>query len=343
MSAAQRLPEVGRLVIVPPERRPALIVLVDAEEEFDWNGRFERHATSVESMAFVERLQRVLDVFDVVPVYVADHPVVSQAHGYEPLVDIHRDGRCVIGSHLHPWVNPPYDGGPVAADSFPGNLPRDVERAKLSHLTDTIAERFGEAPRVYQAGRYGLGPNTAGILEELGYEVDMSACPPFDYSSEGGPDYSRCPLEPYWFGRHRKLLGLPCTGAYLGASGSVAHRLHRAAQTPLLRALHVPGMLARAGIAERLRLSPEGFGMRDLRRLTHALLARGLRVFTYSLHTPSLMPGCTPYVHSEADAARLLDDVRSYLEFFFGELDGRSVTPLDLKAELEDPAAVDVG
>ena len=54
------------------------------------------------------------------------------------------------------------------------------------------------------------------------------------------------------------------------------------------------------------------------------------------------MPGCTPYVDSEADAARLLDDVRSYLDFFFGELGGRTATPLQLKAEFEDPVAADV-
>lgn len=339
MPASERIPHVRRLAIAPPEWAPTLVVLVDAEEEFDWTGGFDRRATSVSSMSRVERLQRVFDSFGVVPVYVADHPVVTNDEAAAPLVDIHRDGRCLVGSHLHPWVNPPHDETVNERNSFPGNLPRTLERAKLANLGDAIGERFGVAPTVYQAGRYGLGQNTASILEELGYEVDMSACPPFDYSAEGGPDYSRCPLEPYWFGRRRELLGLPCTGAYIGALASCGPGLHRLAQAAPLRWLRTPGCLARSGLVERLRLSPEGFAVRDLRRLTHALSARGLRVFTYSLHAPSLMPACTPYTQSEGDVARLLDDVRAYLEFFFGQLGGRAATPLDVKARLANPVA----
>ena len=38
-----------------------------------------------------------------------------------------------------------------------------------------------------------------------------------------------------------------------------------------------------------------------MRRLTRALLARGQRTFVLSLHSPSVVPGNTPYVRSDAD------------------------------------------
>jgi len=84
-----------------------------------------------------------------------------------------------------------------------------------------------------------------------------------------------------------------------------------------------------------LRLSPEGFGPRHHRRLTEHLLERGVRVFTWSFHTPSLEPGHTPYVRSEADLKEFLDRFRAYFEWFLGDIGGVTATPLDVKDELE--------
>ena len=69
------------------------------------------------------------------------------------------------------------------------------------------------------------------------------------------------------------------------------------------------------------------------------LLARGVRVFSFSLHSPTVMPGCTPYVRTESDLKAFLATCRSYFDWFFGELAGRSMTPLELKAHLLEHAA----
>jgi len=57
-----------------------------------------------------------------------------------------------------PWVNPPFDEALTVANSFAGNLPEAIERAKLRVLTDRITEAFGRRPQVYRAGRYGIRP-----------------------------------------------------------------------------------------------------------------------------------------------------------------------------------------
>ena len=84
-----------------------------------------------------------------------------------------------------------------------------------------------------------------------------------------------------------------------------------------------------------MHLSPEGYAFEDNRRLTRALLQRGVLTFTFSLHSPSVKPGCTPYVRSEADLVQFLDSCRRYFEFFLRELHGVSMSALELRGHLE--------
>ena len=47
-----------------------------------------------------------------------------------------------IGAHLHPWVNPPFVESVSNYNSYPGNLPGALERAKLHKLTSRIEQSF---------------------------------------------------------------------------------------------------------------------------------------------------------------------------------------------------------
>jgi hypothetical protein len=317
---------------LPPGAPPHLIVVVDTEEEFDWGAPPDRAATSVRAMRHVGRAQAICDEFGIRPTYVIDYPVASQPEGRASLREIADSGRAAIGAHLHPWVSPPHDEPLSRANTFPGNLDRDLEAAKLDRLAAEIERGFGRRPTIYKAGRYGLGPNTAAILEEQGFAVDLSVSPAFDWSGEGGPDYSAAAPVPRFFGRARRLLEIPITSALLGFAG---RRVFEAARRGPWLALRAPGLLARLGAADRLVLSPEGCTAREHVKLTRALLRRGVRTFTWSFHSPSLEPGHTPYVRTDADLRDFLDRFRRYFDFFFGELGGRASTPLELKDRLE--------
>lgn len=317
--------------------KPVLLVVVDTEEEFDWSQPFDRRNVGVTHMRSIERFQRVCDEFGVRPVYVVDHPIATQATAFEPLRAFQDGKRCEIGAHLHPWVCPPYDEVVDAHNSYPGNLERSLERAKLVALTQAIEANFGARPLAYKAGRYGFGPNTADILRELRYRIDLSPCPAFDLSADGGPDWSRHPAWPSWTrfsGGERELLTIPTTGAFVGALGEAGGGAYAIATRPALRFLRLPGILSRLRLVERLHLSPEGYSVEHHRRITRALLARGIETFTFALHSPSVQPGCTPYVRSEADLVQLLDACRRYFEFFLNELGGRNATASELWSEL---------
>jgi hypothetical protein len=284
-------------------------------------------------MRYVGRIQNIFDQYGITPTYVVDHPIVSQSEGSGPLLEIYSSGRCLIGAHLHPWVNPPFEEAVNPFNSFPGNLPRSLEAAKLKVLTDCIGEKFGQRPIIYKAGRYGVGPNTAEILEEQGYEIDLSVCPYMDYAAEGGPDFTSSSPVPYRFGK-QGLLEVPLTVGFAGLLRRWGPQLHRAASRGLSAFLHGPGVLARLGLLNKIWLSPEGYLGRDLITLARALYRDGLRIFSFAFHSPSVDYGHTPYVRSQRDLQDFLSRCRMFFDFFMGDFGGVPTTPLELKAEL---------
>ena len=322
------------LIHLPPETRPILSVVIHTEEEFDWSKPHDRNATGVEHMQHIDRAQSVCEEFGIAPNYVVDYPIASQGMAVAALKAYVDGNRALIGTHLHPWVSPPHDEPVNAFNSYPGNLPRNLEAAKLRLLTEKITESFGIRPVTYLAGRYGFGPHTAEILEELGYEVDISPAVPIDFGTDGGPDYSSYSNHPYWFGSHRKLLGLPGTGGYVGPLRRGGTPLYKQLTHPRLRRAKVSGLIARLHLLERIRLSPEDYTEPEMRRLTTALLEDGVRVFVFSFHSPSIQPGGTPYVQSHADLGRFLDKCRRYFDHFMNRLGGTSMSPLAIKQHL---------
>lgn len=320
---------------LPEDHPPALLVVIDTEEEFEWGQGFFRSKTGVRAMRGIPRVQELFDACGVKPTYVVDYPVATQPDGYRDLKEYHDAGRAVIGAHLHPWVNPPFDESPDARLSYPGNLDCDLEKGKLRALTDAIEATFGSRPTIYKAGRYGIGGNSAAILEELGYDIDLSVCPGLDFRPDGGPDFLDFPAEPYWFGAERSLLEIPCTAAFVGPLHGIGAPLRRLSGTGLGRALRLKGILSRLGALDRVRVSPEGFDLAQQVRCTRALLRRGVRVINLTFHSPTTTPGYTTFVRDEKDLERFVGRLRDYFEFFLKELKGVALTPHELRDRLE--------
>jgi peptidoglycan/xylan/chitin deacetylase (PgdA/CDA1 family) len=304
---------------------PLLVTMVDAEEAFDWSAPFSRHSTDVSSMGSQHLAHRVFERHGVVPVYLADYPVAAQEAGAGPLRELLRDGACDLGAHMHPWVNPPFTEAVIPENSFAGNLPAEVELAKARALTERLAAAFGEAPRIYRTGRFGVGRRTADVLKHLGYQADSSIAPCWPPDTRLGQGASWRAPDPHWVDPERTLMEIPVTAALVGRlAGRHARRVAPILFHPRLASLHLPGIAARLGLLERIRLTPEGMNIEDAKRLTRALLARGQRVFVLTYHSPSLEPGNTPYVRSLEDRRRFLAWLDEYYSFFREEIGGRS-------------------
>jgi glycosyltransferase involved in cell wall biosynthesis len=314
---------------LPPDQRPLLVTTVDAEEDFDWSKPFSRSANDVTSMAAQHAAHKIFERYGVVPTYLIDFPVASQPRGYLPLLDYFQAGKCIVGTQLHPWVSPPFTEEINIPNSFVGNLPRDLEFDKLRILTEAIELAFGVRPRIYRAGRYGIGTNTGEALRRLGYLIDTSVVPQRSFTHENGPDFFGYPPDPWWIDAERTILEIPITSAVIGPLRRIPG-LSPWIFDPRKNRRLLPAALSRSGLLNRIKLTPEGVTEREAKALIRELLARGTRVLTLSYHSPSLVPGFTPYVRTSADLERFLGWLDGIYEYFFGELGGMAATPLDV-------------
>lgn len=308
-----------------------VLLTVDTEEEFDWSKPFRSSGHGLGHILRIVKFQEFCEGMGVVPVYLVDWPVATSAQAREILGPLVRDKKAEIGIQLHPWVNPPHREEISAPNSFAGNLPPDLEREKFGRLADAIEEGFGCVPRIYRAGRYGVGHQTARMLKDRGIAIDSSVRTHHDYRAQSGPDFSNHPEYPYWTDEDRKLLELPLTTCYWGML-----RRQGALMLPLLRRFpRLGGALTRMGMFERIPLTPEGTSKEEAIRCIDMALDDGMELLVVSLHSPSLMPGHTPYVQSEDDLDALYDWLRGAYGYFLL----RGVKPVTVE-EIIDSVAV---
>ena len=316
----------ARIIDLPPPAAKArfkpgtgqrFILTVDTEEEFDWGKPLKATGHSIDTVPRLAKFQQFCEGFGVVPIYLVDYPIATSQRAAEVLRGPLAQGKAEIGVQLHPWVSPPHHEDVNEFNSFAGNLPEPLEREKFMRLRDAIEQNFGQAPLIYRAGRYGTGPNTAAILKDGAIAIDTSVRARFDYSSTGGPNYRDFPIEPYWIGGERNLLELPLTTVYWGLLRQLGAWLYpRMWRVPRLR-----GALARIGMLERIPLTPEGVTLQEAIRGIDMAIDEGLPLLVFSFHSPSLSPGYTPYVNSEAE----LDAFYDWWREVFAYLDWRGV------------------
>ena len=314
---------------------PLLVTTIDAEEDFDWSGPLVRTPSRVTSMRSQHKAHRVFERYGVVPTYLVDYPVASQDEGRGPLKELLQSGQCEIGAQLHPWVNPPFVEVISNRNSYPGNLPMVLEHDKLLALTNILEESFDVRPRVYRAGRYGYGPNTAKILRHFGYMVDTSVMPRWNYAPQSGPDFRAFSADPYWIDRERTLLELPTSVALVGRAARVGAAVSTRLFNPWSERIGLTAAVARLGLIERIRLTPEGIAIDEAKRLVRQMLADGQRVFVLTYHSPSLEPGGTPYVKSADDLTHFLAWMEEFYAFFTSEIGGRCVSWRDVREALQ--------
>jgi peptidoglycan/xylan/chitin deacetylase (PgdA/CDA1 family) len=171
--------------------RCAVTISVDFDAETLWSGTFKLLTPSPMSRgdydirAGLPRIHELLDRRGVpatfmVPAQVADeHPDACR--------EIAARGRHEVGYHG-------YHHESVLA------LPAAEERELMQRGMARLEELFGERPRGNRSPPFALGPNTADLLEELGFEYD---------SSLFGHDEPYRPRVPSVGGRLRDFVELP--------------------------------------------------------------------------------------------------------------------------------------
>ncbi|WP_375397909.1 polysaccharide deacetylase family protein [uncultured Sphingomonas sp.] len=280
----------------PADFGTRFVVFVDTEEEFDWGAPLARDNRSTSTVAALPAAHARFVAAGVPLALMVDYPVATDDAAIGHIAPLLAEPRTTVGAQLHPWVNPPYVEDLTPVNSFAGNLSRTVEAAKLDQLTAAITDAFGRRPVAYRAGRYGLGPTSIALLAERGYRIDCSMRPAHDYSAEGGPDFSAIGNGAFRLGG---MVELPLTSVFTGYARGIGNALYSAAgRVPKGR-----GILARSGALSRVSLTPEGMPINEAIEAVRIAAGQGERVLSFAFHSPSLVPGHTPYVRDGRDLA----------------------------------------
>lgn len=304
--------------------RPVLTVVIDTEEEFDWSMPFKREGHTTEFHKHQACLQAIFDKNQIVPTYVVDYPVAACRGSVRLFQDLSRRGLAEIGVHCHPWVTPPFSERLDAFNSYHGNLPAELECAKILATREIVADQFGFAPKVFKAGRYGIGPRTFGILSELEFEADCSVVPVTSFRADGGPSFGDVPTQPCVIAQEKRLFEFPLTVGFIGSARQIGPRLANMYNSDFAHQVRLPGLLSRLALLRRVRLSPENASLEDAKRLVQLLVSRGDYYFSVSFHSSCIVPGCTEYVKNEEELEKFLNWLDSFFEFFLSDMNGRS-------------------
>src|SRR5262249_8641093 len=98
----------------------------------------------------------------------------------------------------------------------------------------------------------------------------------------------------------------------------------------LANSCRIPGVMAKLHLLNMITLTPEGVSLQEQIRLIHSMTKRGRKIFLLHYHSPSLLPGNTPYVKTKEDLKIFLKSITGICDFFFCKLGGLPGSPNDL-------------
>jgi len=168
--------------------------------------------------------------------------------------------------------------------------PADLEKQKLSTLTEIFFQHLGKMPTSFRAGRFGIGHHTGKCLKELGYLIDSSVTPHIVWTSSTGvrfPDFTNFTELPYmicddgdiWKQGNSNFLELPITALREGIISN---------EVSWLRPWY-----------------SDGKGLCDIFR--HIYKNEPKRPNVMMFHNVEVIPSASPYPKTEADVERYLN------------------------------------
>jgi peptidoglycan/xylan/chitin deacetylase (PgdA/CDA1 family) len=322
-----------------------LIVSLDTEED---NWHRSRTDVTVTNIGELRRQARLFERLGVRPTYFTTYHVAIDPGSAEVMREVGHESRGEIAAHLHPWNTPPLTEAFVPRNSMVKNLPRALQLAKIQTLTAALQQAFGRRPTSFRAGRYGIGPDTVAALVSCGYRVDSSVSPFVNLETvDDGPSFVGAPIVPYRLepdcdvrrpASDGPIVEIPLSYGFSRGPFSVFNRVQRLLEAAP-RGLHLPGIAVHTGLVRRLSLSPEFQSVAQMLKLSARLLEHGARHLHISWHTPSLMPGLSPFTRTAADVERLYGAIEAYLDRLASLTTFRCVTVSEAAAALVEVAA----
>jgi hypothetical protein len=255
----------------------------------------------------VKRLHPLFERFGAKPTYLLSPEVLRDAACVETFRKLASSSE--LGTHLHGEYAEPDAFDPDVTSVFQRDYSPEVERQKLTYLTDLFIRAFDHQPQSFRAGRFGIGPASIGILESLGYAVESSVTPHMDWTSSGAPGLSfhDAPSQPYR--PDPSDPGRPGTSAMLEVPVTIRRRFLNA----------LPGIGRR--VDPRWLRPTRGTGAGIVRVAEDEISAARKSapdrpvILNAMFHNVEVVPGTSPYAANEEEARSILDRLRALLSF----------------------------
>jgi len=280
---------------------PFLIVSIDTEcdKSHNWTTASPLTFRGVVE-AIPERLQPLFRDFGVRPTYLLSPEVLCDPASVSTLRNL-RDAE--LTTHLHgDYIVPrikTWDFAGTVTDEMQWEYGPELERAKLTSLTEMFIQQFGYRPKTFRAGRFGASNHTGAILQDLGYILDSSVTPHICWTSRQGvkrPDYRGFPEFPYALGADGDIWKPQSGGKFLELPVTILPPGAVAANNP-----HEP-IWFRPWYSDADTLS------RVLKHVLDQPAVGGVsRPLVMMFHNVELVAGASPYPQTKADVQRYLD------------------------------------
>ena len=297
-----------------------LIVTVDTE--CDMPGWQVQPTPTVKNIRALPRLQEICDRHGVAPTYLVTHPVATQPESVSVLKEL-RD-HSEIGTHLHPWTCPPFDGEDTTRVSYQKDYTPERQREKLEVLTRAIQDNFSVQPTSHRAGRFGVDGVGLTILQEMGYLVDSSVAPLTDLRADGGPDYRDAPHVTYRPSANDITRAGELGILQVPVSVSLTRKmpaLLRKCYVRLPGALKIRGLLSKdyLGFLDLFWLYPTQYEVDEMTRAARTLRRLNAEAWVVFLHSSELEPGMSPYTHTPEEVDTVLGRIDDFLGWALSE------------------------
>jgi hypothetical protein len=298
-----------------------LIITIDTEED-NW-GHYSPTGHTNENIKRISYLQDLFNEFDVKPTYLVTYPVATDKKAVSILRKIVDKGKCEIGSHCHPWNTPPFEEENTEKNSMLCNLPTDLQYRKMKSLHNVITETFGSKSVSFRAGRYGFSHEVARNLNKLGYRVDTSITPFWDWTADHGPDFSENYPWPYRFSCDNvfeespdgPMVEVPVTIGFLQKNFSRCNRILKNLSRNYICKLKLIGIMYRLHLLNRIWLSPEFSNSKEMIKLTQMMTKKNYEILNMTFHSSSLIGGLSPFVKTKEDERQFGECIKNFLAF----------------------------
>lgn len=296
------------------------ILSIDTEEEWDWSGPFPQKDFSVNNVSHLPEFQHLCERLGIKPTYFVDYAIADNNLAGDILRKPLQAEKCEIGAHLHPWCNPPYFGYIGEKESHVVNLPIDQVEQKLEKLVTRLQQQFGQLPRSFRTGRWGIDDKVLQLLVKYNFTLDSSVYPFFQnefFSCQGAP------LRPYWPSldnplqedkQQQQILELPVTAGFNHRHFTLCEKFYRLMERPSLRWTHITGVAWRTKLLRKSYLSPELFDVSTMLDLSKTALANQTPVLHMFMHSSSLIDNNNSLVGNNDAYQYITEALTSYIQ-----------------------------